>query len=190
MRTHPLGSVTRGIMDLRRPGLCGTVSLENAISTKKAAMATAAAMKYEEGSTPAYATSPPEEKAPRESPSVGALLVIMGPTHFGRSEDRSTTYAATVLEPSPLAMPWTSLPTIIIPGSSTIANVMAPHIDTSRIIIVAGRRPRWSEMRGRKSRGTTVPSRYHMDAIDSCACVMPSSSCHIEYSEMGEPDVK
>ena len=59
---------------------------------------------------------PPDTKHPVDRPSVGALLVIMGPIHLGISAERSTTYAAMVLEPRPLAMPWMSLPAMSISG--------------------------------------------------------------------------
>ena len=102
---------------------------------------------------------PPETKHPVDSPRVGALLVIIGPIHLGMSDDRSTTYAAMVLDPRPLAMPWISLPIMSISGLERYANVMHPQIDTRRIITVAGRLPRWSDMRGRNMSGMTVPRR-------------------------------
>ena len=103
--------------------------------------------------------TPPDTKHPVDRPSVGALLVIMGPIHLGISAERSTTYAAMVLEPRPLAMPWISLPIISISGLDRYAKVTHPHIDTSRIMTVAGRLPRWSDMRGRNIKGITVPRR-------------------------------
>ena len=87
-------------------------------------------------------------------------------------------------------MPWMSLPAMIISGLEIIAKVTAPHTATMRMIIVAGLLPRWSEILGRNSRGMTVPSRYHMDTMDSWAWDMPRSSCHIEYSDIGDPDAK
>ena len=88
---------------------------------------------------------PPETKHPVDRPRVGALLVIIGPIHLGMSADRSTTYAAMVLDPRPLAMPWISLPIMSISGLERYA--------------VAGRLPRWSDMRGRNMSGMTVPRR-------------------------------
>ena len=63
-------------------------------------------------------------------------------------------------------------------------------MEKQRVITVTGLLPRWSDRRDRNSRGTTVPSRYHMDVMESCACVSSSSTLYIEYRGTGEPDAK